>query len=738
MSPQSKRNAFEAGIAALTSLVLSLVVFASLLGRLASGWAGGDLLSTYVNAEMWSGLSYRVTDQMGYPLGMNLNFFPGVDITENLFAQLATAVTGEPFVGINLLIWLSFPIVAALAYAAIRMTGLQGPLAIALAVAFSLIPYHWGRALGHMYLSTIYSVVTGMLLVLLVGSGQLPARLTTGTRRRRAGQWGLLAALIVITAWTGVYYAAFTVILCLAALAWRFVRGDAPRALLLGTVPPVAVLGVAFLGFLPGILAKGGEQPLAVLSERMPYESVLFAGVLVAALLPLPMGVLPGMGFYNRNILEAVGAAPPFENVTATNFGTVVTTACLLLFLGTVAWRARRRRNPDADERTGITAGLIGMLMGVTVLFFVPWGLNYLMAGLVTAQIRAWNRLLPFLLLLFVLGAAVVLRRMRWAWDPVLGAVVGMLVVLLTAVESVLPFRVPYATSVEQHAATTDAGRAYATEVNAVLPAGCGILQLPYFAYPEHGVVQGKMADYDHFWTSLLNPQQRWSYGAVKNTRASIWAAQLPQTPTDEQLLRLQEAGFCAIHLDTAGYDKQVAELVQWDLGKRLGPAVATGADGRWQLFALPSPQPLPARDSWSPELVRFLLPPFVQTPPESMSVRYAELTTTWQWLTHPSSTVTITPIDDDVPLRGIRGQVHATECADAEITLTLTADGQEPQTHVLASTKDGEPQDFAFELPSPTGAPATLTIDAPEEGCLIAGDPARKYAKVLDLTPLT
>ena len=40
------------------------------------------------------------------------------------------------------------------------------------------------------------------------------------------------------------------------------------------------------------------------------------------------------------------------------------------------------------------------------MLFFVPWGLNYLFADLVTTQIRAWNRLLPFLLLLFILGAA--------------------------------------------------------------------------------------------------------------------------------------------------------------------------------------------------------------------------------------------------------------------------------------------------------------------------------------------
>ena len=67
----------------------------------------------------------------------------------------------------------SFPLVAVLAYLCIRMTGLKGPLAIALAVAFTFIPFHWGRSLGHTYLATLYSAVIGLALVLMVISGPL-------------------------------------------------------------------------------------------------------------------------------------------------------------------------------------------------------------------------------------------------------------------------------------------------------------------------------------------------------------------------------------------------------------------------------------------------------------------------------------------------------------------------------------------------------------------------------------
>jgi hypothetical protein len=91
-----RQAVIEAGIAAGIAAALSLLVFGPVLRWIATGWSGGDMLSTYINAEVWQGFRYRVTDQFGYPLGMNLNYFPGIDITENTFAQIITAITGRP------------------------------------------------------------------------------------------------------------------------------------------------------------------------------------------------------------------------------------------------------------------------------------------------------------------------------------------------------------------------------------------------------------------------------------------------------------------------------------------------------------------------------------------------------------------------------------------------------------------------------------------------------------------
>ena len=75
----SRRQALvEAAIAALIASLTSLVVFGPILKWIATGWSGGDMLATYVNAEIWGGFRYTVTDQFGFPLGMNQNYFPAL------------------------------------------------------------------------------------------------------------------------------------------------------------------------------------------------------------------------------------------------------------------------------------------------------------------------------------------------------------------------------------------------------------------------------------------------------------------------------------------------------------------------------------------------------------------------------------------------------------------------------------------------------------------------------------
>lgn len=579
----SWRTALEAAIAAVIAAALALLVFGPIWSAMRGPLGAGDMLATYVNADNWGGYAYAPTTQYGFPLGMNLNYSPNIDLTENTFARLVNLVSGSPFLGINLLLFLSFPVVAALAYLLLRMVSRGGPVAIALAVAISLIPYHFGRGLGHTYLATMYGGVTGLILVFVIGMGLLPGLLgPQASTARRVVNWLLLAALVVVSAWSGLYYAAFTVILGAAAVIWRIAQRDRWRDIAAAATPVIAVGATAVLGFLPGLLTTLRSPLAAPLAERTPIESVTFAGNLAMALTPAPISQLPGMYRYNDEVYAAFGSAPVLENTALTNYGTWVTSACLVVFLVGLVVRARRGQPVPSP------LPFIAYLTVVVILFFVPWGLNYLVAGTVTAQVRAWNRLLPILLLLFIVGAMAVLARSRLgrpsSWAYALAAVV----IAVVAVEQVIPFRAAYADGAARGASILAEAEAYAADVNAAIPGDCGVLQLPYISYPEQGTVE-ELNDYEHFLHGLVNEDKDFSYGAVRNSEAAEPLKGLGNRFTTTQAQQLVAEGFCGIHVDRRGFTDRAWTWVTMGLTEQFGPAVAEGRDGDWETFALPA-----------------------------------------------------------------------------------------------------------------------------------------------------
>ena len=735
----SARTAWETLITALVAFVISLIVFGPILGLLNSGWAGSDMLSTYVNAEVWSGFSYAPTTHFGFPLGMNLNYFPGIDITENVFAQIVTNITGQPFVGVNLLVIISFPLVAALMYLVIRMTGLRGPLAIALAVTASLLPFHWGRALGHTYLATLYSAAIGLALVLLIGSGQFERLRNLGTKRQKIIFNSVISLMVITIAWTGVYFVAFTLLLGLAALIWRFAHRARLKELVIDAVPFIGVGVMAVVGFIPALLTLRADPPLLSLGERLPYESVTFAGNVAVALLPLPQSSLPMLGAYNNKIVEAISAAPWGEGTAITNHGTWITTLALAVMLIGIVLRTRRAPltpTADASKANGapVTLAFITYLTVVVLLFFIPWGLNYLFAGTISAQIRGWNRLTPILLWLFLLGAAVVLQRTRIARRMVYALPIAVIVLALTAIDSVLPFRAAYAGSAAEVGGITQAARDYATAVNTAIPEPCGILQLPYMGYPEFGPVRG-IHDYDHFWTSLLNPNKSWSYGAVKNTDASVWASQLPEIPNPEQVEQLRLGGFCAIHFDTRGFiSEQLPPLEQY-LTEHFGAPIATGFEGKWQLYAIANPI-LTTGDGIQTGVPASLPPffnqPMITTDPITVAPRGTHLDFTWWWTINPIATFTITPTTSMVPVTTVTGAIRSPACGTRPVTVKLQSAGQEQVATLIA--KDKKNTEFTLTLPTPSTTPVTLVIEAPGEGCSVAGFGGQQFAQVIGL----
>lgn len=732
------RNAFwwEITATALLSFLLSLIALAPALRNITSAWGAGDTLSSYVNANQWNWLWFSNSTSFGYPLGMNSNLFPSIDITQNTFAQIVNTISGNPYLGINLLLVLSFPLVGALAYVSIRLTGLRGPLAVALALTFTFIPFHFSRGIGHTYLGVLYSAVTAVILAQLIGSGRVNQWLKRDASRSKKNtvlKRGALVVLVLVTAWSGIYFAVFALILMGTAWLWNLAQGQRGGALVRNAIPLIAIASLIVLAYIPALIARIADPPFAPLAVRLPYESVIFAGNLAAGILPAPIGFLD---FYNTKILEAFSAAPALENTEIANFGTVITFLALIT-IGLAAFTSLRRN-----------LGLLTSMLAVSILFFIPWGANYLFAGIISPQIRAWNRFLPIILLIMLLLAATILAN--WLQQKKHNStnrstnratiwILAAAITTVTTITQVVPFTNTYREATGAAAQTTMDAIQYTGLINNAIEQNCGVLQLPAAKYPENGNLLD-MNDYEHFWTSLNDPSKSWTYGAVKNTSAAAWYNSLPEIPDSATTDLLARSGFCGIHVDLRAFVRPAQVRVLAELTGRFGSPILTfNPKGQpyWAFFTINPSAELMQPTQWDQERKNFFYAPALTPDPQSISPRGSKGPDYWWWTTKPTGSFTLTQLDPTVGINTISGSIEIPDCAE-ELVTPVTVSLTQGSGSIENSVQLTAPGTFSLTI-DPSNSPdpqETFNIEISSDlpGCTPEGGLFEQFVKVTNL----
>ena len=715
-------------VAAGTAGVLFLLGFGGGATRLATPLGGGDLLPAYATARMWAQGAPFGNSSFGFPFGMELRDYPTADVLLNAVPGGLTWATGNPFLGMNLVFALSFPVTALAAVWVFRIAGLRGPLMVVAALALTFVPYHWYRIV-HIHLGTMFSAVLGVGLALLVGNGTVERRLRSGATRRAPFVATLLLVSAAIAA-SGIYYACFTVLICAAAWLHRVARGAGWRELLRAAAP-VAAVGVLLGAVLaPSVLYQAGHPPIEPVAARAVVDSVIFSGALVFTLLPAPISRIPGFGPVNRLVEGAAdegkdwiwtGVIPSQTHSMPrwySDFGSVSTTVAVLVLVAGAFVLARRTARsaaggaadggqaPGAPERQAGSLGLVTLLLVTTLLFFVPWGLNYLFSAFVSPQLRGWDRLLPVFFTLVLIGAGLVLQRLRIRRPRGATLVVAGVALGVVVLDSVLPFRSVFAAASAAGGRFSGAGYTYAAALNEAVPGRCGVLELPYIGYPEEPPKVG-MTGYEQLWPALTNPAKEWSSGAMKGTLAGAWQKALGDDVDAADVPALQAGGFCAVHVDRRGYAEEDADRVTGELTDLLGGPVATGLEGNWLAYRLPAPAgPLPATERLPEEpggVGTFYAPPRITPGQGAPGSPVAETAgSVWQ-LAGGSAGFDVRSLDAGPAFASLTGSLRAGACAVPEVRVTLSSrDERATRSFRLAP---GQEATFTLELRAPVRA---------------------------------
>lgn len=474
--------------------------------------------------------------------------FPNGDLANMALAALL--FSGGYGLGFNLFLLLSVGMTATAGYAIARRCALSGGIAFVVGLAFALLPFHFQR-MAHLFYGNYTTAVVALWLALRLASPLIDA---AQPRRRHIVGVGAVVLAGVWCGTTGVYYAFFTcIVLAIAAIMNSLQQRSIKPTVRTGGVVSVIALCVA-LQLTPTQILNRQDGPNPSVAKRLLVESEVYSLRLAQMVLPVPNHRIPVLAKirdeYDRE------STPVNENGTAT-LGALATSGFMMGLLMLFAPNVRRFFTPAQQ--------LCAVLLASLFMFATMGGFGSIFALLVSPQIRALNRISPYIALFSLIIAGATLQLL-WQYTKEsfprlkVGAGFSLAVIgLAVMADQISP---AYRQSREERIGVENRynyDKAFGQLLSQKLPEGAMVMQLPYISYPEspHEV----LSSYSQFRNTLHAPGLHWTHGAMRARPEANLLTDLNNLAPEQFVSAMQALGFSALVLDQRALTPRMSEI---------------------------------------------------------------------------------------------------------------------------------------------------------------------------------
>ena len=545
---------------------------------------GGDIFAYCVFMKgVVDGGWFLHNDLLGAPFGADLHDFPVNDTFSLAIVKLLSLFTEDYPLIFNLFFLLNYPLTLIITYLVFRHFQLSPVVSIFGGLLYTFLPYHYTRAIGHIFYSVYYAVPLMTMVLLWVAMGTLKVQdlFSLAGLRQNKGKWLIcLLTCFLISSTGGFYYVFFGLFLLgIVALA-VIIRERTWRAALTPGIIAATILLVLTINVLPNLLyyAKFGRIETIV---RSPSDAEYGGLKISTLLLPVQYHVIDTFSAVKTSSLSA-----PLTTENQDSTLGILGSAGFLFLLGYLLFRPRETLPPKLAPPFPLLTHL-SVLNLAAVLLATIGGFGSLFALLVWAQIRGYNRITVYIAFFSLFALCLLLdygaqRYSQQRWQRMSFPILLSVILGLGLVDILGAFHLRNREGVEEHF-TND--RDFVKAIEAQLLPQAMIFQLPYAPFPESRGAH-RMEDYDHVRGYFHSNRLRWSFGAMKGRPADLWQQSIAAQPVSEMLESLAKAGFSGIYVDRFGYEDQ-GRKIEAELAQRLGSASLVSRNQRLSFFNL-------------------------------------------------------------------------------------------------------------------------------------------------------
>ncbi|MEI8367656.1 MAG: hypothetical protein WCJ31_04415 [Planctomycetia bacterium] len=480
---------------------------------------------------------WKTIPNLGAPYEANWNDFPTLDEIP-FFIDSLLARTFGLFAGLNVSMLLGHLLAAAVFFCVARWSSGTVLLSFIAALAFGLSPYAFQHGPHHMQVAYTWPIPLFLLVWRWVSTepGIVP-----WSRR----WWWAIA--IGFTA--GLHHVYYTNILCQLTLLGALIQYRHRRSLpaLLSALAVIAAAAAAFvlmnLDTWTYKLAYGANDGAMV----RDYQWLELYGLKIKDLfiptLTHRSELLAGFSRSHRAVAPLLDERASYQGI--------VGLACLLWLAFEAVGAMLERRERDVP----IEAWQVFWI----VLMFTTGGLNAILGAAGFTLFRSGCRysivIMAITLLWAVRRGSTLERAMRIGRNPdaatlgIIGsAVIAACMVIVWDEVPRPPTKEEMATIVRQ----VDSDRTFTAKMEASLPEGAMVFQLPIMEFPE--MPAPGVPPYDHFRPYLFSKNLRYSFGSMKGRPREAWQQELGKRSLEEAVTEIKKRGFAAIYINRNGF----------------------------------------------------------------------------------------------------------------------------------------------------------------------------------------
>lgn len=498
-------------------------------------YQGDGLWSLFVIKTVLQTGWYASNPQLGAPFGANFLDFAKPEVLHLAFIRFAGVFTQDIALVHNLFYALGFHLVALSALAVLRRGfDLSWPLAVAGALLFSFLPFHFFR-LEHLFLSSYYVVPIAAWLVLKVAS-EHPPFFEAG--HPGTGRWTVWVACAVLAS-TSIYYAFFGLCLILATGALEALRRRVWQPLGSATLICALLSGLVMANLAPSLLHRYAQGRNPEVAVRPMQEVDVYALRPLQMMLPSFQHRSPTLSTWTRKY----EAGTPFVNENrSAALGLLGSAGLLLMLLALLAGHRIMQSLP--------AFGTAARTSAVALLLSIAGGGGSLIALALSPQFRALNRI-SVVIAFFAIAALLLLQQRAAQSAPSRFRRSGLAVLAALLLVIGLWDQIPSSVRPPSRwiAARYNSDRAFVQRIEHQLPVGSRVLQLPYIAFPEAPPLH-REGTYSHLRGFLHGERLRWSYGGMNGRTADLWHRALAEKALPERVRIAAASGFNGIWLD--------------------------------------------------------------------------------------------------------------------------------------------------------------------------------------------